>query len=116
MSSFAGKRILVLEDEFLLAMDVVDTLEGLGAIVIGPAHRIDTALALLGEPMDAALLDVNIGGVSSGPVAERLATLGVPVIFATGYGVHADVMAGSVILDKPYTREQVEAAMHGIFG
>ena len=115
MSNFAGKRILVLEDEFLLAMEAAETLEELGAIVVGPAHRIDTALALLGEPIDAALLDVNIGGVSSRLVAERLAELGVPVIFATGYGAHAGVTAGAAILDKPYTREQVKAAMRDIF-
>ena len=114
MTTCTGKRVLVLEDEFLLAMEAAETLEGLGAIVVGPAYRIDTALALLGEPLDAALLDVNVGGVSSKLVAERLAELGVPVIFATGYGTHADVAAGAEILDKPYTREQIEAAMRRI--
>jgi CheY-like chemotaxis protein len=116
MSKLADKRILVVEDEFLLAMEAADTLRELGAIVVGPAHRLDIALGLIaGEVMDAALLDVNIGGNSSRVVAERLAELGVPFVFTTGYGIHADVPAGSPIVDKPYTPEQIEAALLSLF-
>jgi DNA-binding response OmpR family regulator len=112
MTTLAGKHILVLEDEYLLAMEVVDALEQLGAVVVGPAHRIDVALGLLdGNRMDAALLDVNIGGLPSTPVAERLQDLGIPIVYATGYGVQADVAPGSAIIDKPYTLEQMSAAL-----
>jgi CheY-like chemotaxis protein len=116
MGTLTDKRILVLEDEYLLAMEAADVLRELGAIVVGPAHRLDTALGLLAtDAMDAALLDVNIGGGSSRAVAERLVELGVPFVFATGYGTHADVPAGSSIVDKPYTREQIEAALLLLF-
>ena len=116
MSKLADKRILVVEDEYLLAMEAADALRELGAIVVGPAHRLDIALGLIAdEVMDAALLDVNIGGNSSRVVAERLADLGVPFVFTTGYGIHADVPAGSSIVDKPYTPEQIEAALLSLF-
>jgi len=112
MSMLAGRHILVLEDEYLLAMEVVDALEDLGAIVVGPAHRIEVALGLLdGRPMDAALLDVNIDGMPSTPVANRLQDLGVPVVYATGYGMQAEVAPGSAVIDKPYSREQMAAAL-----
>ncbi|MDB5539005.1 MAG: hypothetical protein JWQ89_732 [Devosia sp.] len=117
MSTVAGKRVLVLEDEFLLAMEAAETLEDLGVVVVGPAYRIDAAMALLAtEQVDAALLDVNIGGMPSSVVADHLIARGVPVVFATGYGARADVVSGHVILDKPYTREQMRAALLQVLG
>ncbi len=111
MSALAGKRVLVLEDEFLLAMEATETLEELGAVVVGPAHHVDAALALIAqEGIDAALLDVNINGKSSTPVAEMLAARGVPYVFATGYGAGADVPKGARIVDKPYTRDDIAVA------
>jgi CheY-like chemotaxis protein len=112
MIRFPGRRVLVLEDEVLLAIEAAETLEDLGAVVVGPVHRIDDALGLVaGEALDAALLDVNIGGRSSREVAERLRARGVPIVFATGYGARADVLPGCPVLDKPYSRSQVAAAL-----
>lgn len=116
MSTLADKRILVLEDEYLLAVEAADALRELGAIVVGPVHRLDAALGLLAtDRMDAALLDVNIAGSSSLTVAERLTELGIPFVFTTGYGAHANVPVGSSIVDKPYTRDQIEAALLSLF-
>jgi CheY-like chemotaxis protein len=112
MKVLSGKNVMVLEDEFLLAIEASETLEELGAMVLGPAYTIESALKLVEEQRpDAAVLDVNIGGTSSATVAERLSNLGVPIVFATGYGAHADVAVGSMIIDKPYTREQMERAL-----
>ncbi|MCU0790703.1 MAG: response regulator, partial [Nitratireductor sp.] len=83
----SGKRILVLEDDFLIALEASEALEHFGATVIGPAHDIDTALELVrSNAIDAALLDINIRGSLSLPVAAALEEKGVPVVFATGYG------------------------------
>jgi DNA-binding response OmpR family regulator len=106
--SLSGKRILVLEDEFLLALEASEALEQVGATVVGPAHDIDTALALLrSSEIDAALLDINIRGTLSLPVATELEQKGVPVVFATGYGDSFKMELESAVIGKPYTRSQL---------
>lgn len=115
MSSIAGKSILVLEDEVLLAIEAADVLKSIGAIVIGPAHRIDQAMRLLDERCpDAALLDVNIHGASSTEVARRLVQQGVPFILTTGYGAQSGVAGAAAVIDKPYTHEQIQQALSSI--
>lgn len=81
-------RILVVEDDGLLAMYISDLLDDLGHEVVGPTGTIDDALArIAGEAIDVALLDVNLGGgKTSYPVAEMLSRRGVPFAFLTGYG------------------------------
>ena len=82
-----GKRILVVEDEALIAVMVEDMLTDMGSNVIGPAATIEAALRLArSEELDAAVLDVNVRGERIDPVAEALMARGVPVLFATGYG------------------------------
>ena len=84
------RRILVVEDEFFLAEELSRELEAAGAVVIGPAACIQGALALIeGEaPIDAALLDVNLGGEMVFPVAEALVVRSVPFVFTSGYDDH----------------------------
>ncbi len=83
----AGKRVLVVEDELLVALLVEDVLAAAGCIVVGPFSRLPEALAAARiEPVDAALLDVNIAGESVFPVAHVLDERGVPFLFVTGYG------------------------------
>lgn len=83
----AGKRILVVEDEMLVAMLVEDMLAEAGCIVVGPFARVPEALAAARtETVDAALLDVNIAGEKVFPVAHVLEERGVPFLFVTGYG------------------------------
>jgi two-component SAPR family response regulator len=106
-----GKRILVLEDEFLIALEAAEILRQAGATVVGPAYHIDEAFRLIDAvTFDGALLDVNIGGSLSIAVADILISKNMPIVFATGYGDKADGLVGQVVLDKPYTREQVEKA------
>lgn len=117
MNPLAGKRILVLEDEVLLALEASDTLEEIGAIIVGPVHRVEAAMALLDSVRpDAALLDVNIAGDTSAPVAQRLAGKNIPFVLATGYGNRTDIAGGRAIIDKPYNRRQLQAAFREMFG
>lgn len=85
----AGRRILVVEDEWLVAAEIERMLEGAGALVLGPAYSIEEALALLrdGAPPDAALLDVNLRGAMVTPVAQALDERGVPFALVTAYAV-----------------------------
>ncbi len=82
-----GRSVLVVEDEYLLAQCLSDLLEEHGAVVLGPAGSVESAFSLLTEGVrpDAALLDVNLGGVAIYPVADRLAELDVPFVFTSGY-------------------------------
>jgi DNA-binding response OmpR family regulator len=79
----SGWRILVMEDDGLLAMHISDTLDELGQIVVGPARTVEDALAIMeNERIDMALLDVNLGnGETSYPVADILSRQGVPFAF-----------------------------------
>jgi DNA-binding response OmpR family regulator len=85
--SLAARRILVVEDEYLVARYLSRGLAERGAEVIGPVARVDAALALIDaeQPLDGAILDVTLNDASSLPIADRLATAGVPFVFATGY-------------------------------
>lgn len=108
MSSIAGKRVLVVEDEALIAAMVEDMLTELGAVVVGPASTIAKGLALAGtEMIDAALLDVNVRNERIDPVADVLTGRGIPVLFATGYGARAFVDDARQVrcIEKPFTQE-----------
>ncbi|KQU80129.1 hypothetical protein ASD99_00975 [Mesorhizobium sp. Root695] len=83
-----GQRILVVEDEMLVLMGIEDMLADLGCDVVIAAATNEQAIALIeAQHFDAALLDLNLNGVRSYPVADVLAERGVPFAFATGYGV-----------------------------
>lgn len=85
--SLAGRCILVVEDEYFLAIDLERELVEAGAIVVGPVASVEDALALIErEPrLDAAVLDLNLGGEMVFPVADALTMRFVPFLFATGY-------------------------------
>lgn len=80
-------RILVVEDQYIQAEILQQELEDLGAEVLGPVTSVAAALALLagGTPVDAAILDVGLGGETVFPVAEALRARHIPFMFATGY-------------------------------
>jgi len=89
------KRVLVVEDEAIVAMLVEDELIDAGAKVIGPASSVEEALrliegAVLDGGLSAAVLDIHLDGERVSPVADRLAALGVQFLFATGYGEGCD--------------------------
>lgn len=82
-----GCRVLVVEDEFMVAQEMKHGLTEAGAVVLGPEPSVELALARIGREarIDAAILDVNLGGERVFPVADALATQQVPFLFATGY-------------------------------
>lgn len=85
--SLAGRRVLVVEDEYFLAQELKRALGGAGAIVLGPAPSIADAMRLLEQEVapDGAILDVDLGGTPAYPVADELIARGVPFLFTTGY-------------------------------
>jgi CheY-like chemotaxis protein len=88
IQQFAGRRILVVEDEYLIAMELTDWLTEAGAEVVGPASTVKQALRLVeqsGTQLDGATLDINVRGTLSFPIADELQALGVPFVFCTGY-------------------------------
>jgi CheY-like chemotaxis protein len=110
-SALQDKRVLVVEDEALVAMLVEDGLIEAGAKVVGPAASVEEALQLIeGAASDgglsAAVLDLNLNGQAVSPVADRLAALGVPFLFTTGYRDGRD-MGGHAAptLRKPFDPE-----------
>ena len=81
-----GRRVLVVEDEFLVAMDIELMLGDIGCQVLGPIGDLPGALrAAQEEALDLALLDVNLAGEPVTAVAEALAARAVPFVFCTGY-------------------------------
>lgn len=114
LSQFAGRRVLLVEDEFYQAMEVEELLRRWGMSVIGPAADEDAALRLLGgEPVDAAILDINLGRGASYAIARNLRQRGIPFVFLTGYDVHAlpADMAGVPKLDKPSSANRILACL-----
>ena len=111
---FRDARILVVEDEYMVAALLEDRLLSLGCDVVGPAHDIEEALELLAtEAVDAAVLDVNISGRMVFPVADALAEREIPFVFATAYGASglAPRHTGRAVLDKPYQERALEHAL-----
>jgi CheY-like chemotaxis protein len=107
-------RILIVEDEMLVAMNIEDMLIDLGHEVAGLASRLDAALALAGEGgFDAAMLDVNLAGEQSFPVADLLRDRGIPYLFATGYGIQgiAEAHRGAPVLQKPFRASDLGEAL-----
>ena len=85
-----GARILVVEDEYLVAALIEQILESAGCIVLGPIPRVPEALdAVNDDDCDAAVLDVNLAGELINPVADALCERDVPFMFVTGYGANA---------------------------
>ena len=107
-----GKRVLIVEDAVLLALELETGLSDAGAQVVGPACELAEAMSLLAGQIDAAVLDANLNGLAVTPVAEALAARGVPFVFATGYGDSGAPMGfDAPIIRKPYDVTQVAAAV-----
>jgi DNA-binding NtrC family response regulator len=110
-----GLKVLVVEDEMLVAAEMEATLEDLGCHVVGPFGRVGQALAALDDvEVDAAVLDVNVRGEMIFPVAERLQALGVPMIFCTGYADLPNLpepLKNQVRLSKPCAAASIEQAL-----
>ena len=108
--SLAGCRILVVEDEMLIAVMIEETLQDLGCVVVGPVAKLDAALRLArDEALDAAILDVTIRGGQVYPVAEHLLARGIPFVLASGYGDWAlpESLQDQPRLTKPFTPRDI---------
>jgi DNA-binding response OmpR family regulator len=117
MTSLAGRRVLIVEDEYMIAIMLEDMLAELGCVVAGVAARPPQAFGLISQiEFDAAILDVNLDGTDSFGIAAALKELKVPFLFATGYG-------GSRVppefteyrfIQKPYRIEELAAALSSV--
>ncbi|WP_409018486.1 response regulator [Brevundimonas vesicularis] len=114
-TALEGRRVLVIEDESLVAMLLETILEDMGCEVIGPESNIDDGLqAASNTPkLDAALLDVNVAGREVFPVAEALLARNVPVVFSTGYGESGlpEQWRGRPTIQKPFTENTIRDAL-----
>lgn len=107
-------RVLIVEDEMLVAMNIEDMLLELGHEVTGIASRLEPALALAREAaIDVALLDVNLAGQPSFPVAALLRQRGIPFLFATGYGIKgiSQEYRDCTVLQKPFLAQDLARAI-----
>ena len=110
----AGLRVLVVEDEALVAMLIEDSLTDLGCEVVALVAGLDEALEVAGrEPLDAAVLDVNLAGREVYPAADRLAARGIPFVFATGYGPQGvrEAYRDRPALQKPFEPRDLARAL-----
>ena len=110
-----ARRILVVEDEYLVAQDLADDLRALGAEVVGPLPSVQQALdAVNSDPeLDGAILDINLRGRMIFPVADQLAARHIPFFFTTGYddGVIPDRYAAVPRCEKPVTAPRLKQAL-----
>ena len=101
----AGKRILAIEDEYYIADDIRRMLSAAGATVVGPCASLAKARAAVDEAdFDCALVDLNLGGKSAVPIAERLASEGRGFVISTGYSSEGlpEQLQGVARIEKPY--------------
>jgi CheY-like chemotaxis protein len=107
---FSNRRVLLVEDEMLVIWLLEDMLADLGCAVVGPASCVNQALAMIdAEAIDVAVLDINLNGQMSYPVADALVARGVPFVFSTGYD--KDTLPNSYqcfpVLQKPFHRAEL---------
>lgn len=114
-SASANSRILIIEDELLVAMDLEDTLIEWGYVVVALAPTVDRALDAI-ETLDvhAAILDLNLDGETTLPVAERLQSGNIPFVIVSGYGELLSThpaLADAPLIPKPWNREHLMARL-----
>jgi DNA-binding response OmpR family regulator len=115
--SLAGRRIFVVEDDYMIATLIAEAFAAQGAEIVGPAGSVKDALALAKDRgrIDGAVLDVNLRGETIYPVADVLQSAGVPIVFLTGYGKSFIIprFADRPCLQKPVRIEQLVQALFG---
>lgn len=115
--SLEGLRILVVEDNFLVAEVVRDMLEASGCVIVGPVGRLDEGVRLASlETLDGAVLDVNLNGDRCYPIARALRDRGVPYLFLTGYNDDSAMVPQDLRparhLSKPVLQARLVEALH----
>lgn len=107
-------RVLVVEDEMMLAMLMEDTLADFGCDVVGPIARVAAGVRLaITEPLDGAILDINVAGTEVFPVADVLAKRNIPFVFVSGYNSNdlPPQWKGRPTLHKPFRPEDLAQSM-----
>ncbi|MDX2159551.1 MAG: response regulator [Hyphomicrobiaceae bacterium] len=108
-----GLRVILVEDEALLLLEMQDMLEDLGCVIVGTAGRLPEATALANTAdFDVALLDMNIQGQRIDPVARIVKDRCLPIIFVTGYGARTlPPGVAAPVIDKPCSRDKLRALL-----
>jgi DNA-binding NtrC family response regulator len=108
MPVLKGCRVLVVEDDYFIAVGLADALRGAGAHIIGPVANVRHALDMLGEQIDVCSLDFRLGGETSLPIADELERRGVPFIFATGTVCELPAVHGAyAVAEKPFCHREL---------
>lgn len=118
-SDLHGVRVLLVEDQMIVAMQIEDMLHAAGCEVVGPVGTLQAAITLAhAEALDAAVLDINLDGEKVYPAAEELQARGIPFILATGYGESTlpEKWRNQPRLNKPYRREQLVQLLRSVAG
>lgn len=113
----AGRRVLVVEDEYLIVKMLDGVLRNVGAVVIGPAPSVRAALGLLEREIpDVALVDVNLDGEMADPVIDALVARRIPVLLTTGYDARAlpSRFSSIRVLEKPAKMRTVVLALEAL--
>jgi two-component sensor histidine kinase/CheY-like chemotaxis protein len=108
----SGKTILVVEDSRIIALEVASTLEAAGVRVVGPASTVEEGLAHAENGLDAAILDLDLAGRSSAPIAERLKARGIPILTVAAGSASENVT--TAFLAKPFTDPELIAALSAV--
>src|SRR6516225_111151 len=113
MPGLKGVRVLIIEDEALVAADTAEMLRELGCLPAGIAPAVTDALALInsGEKIDCATLDVRLDAEISGHVAGALMSKNIPFVVCSAYPINLPDFAHIPILEKPITKEQLKNAL-----
>lgn len=115
---FAGKRLLIVEDEFFVARELEAFVEERGGKVVAMTGRLDEAMEAVDLELHGALVDVQLGPERSYPVIDKLKEAGVPVILMTGYNrrtLREDLRDGP-IMPKPFQEQELERLAARVFG
>lgn len=118
-AALAGLRLLVVEDEYMVAEHISMLLEDLGCEVAGPVRTVEEALEVVaGGTLDGVLLDANLDGISSAPIAAALLEASIPFVVVTGYGARTIgdyALDGAPRLIKPFTTASLSEVLRSAF-
>ncbi|TIU30442.1 MAG: response regulator [Mesorhizobium sp.] len=118
MATRPARKILIVEDEFLIALHLADLLVEMGHRIAGTVDNLDEAIVFArDEQIDFAILDINLAGTRSFPVADVLNQRGIPFLFVSGYGSDGlvDGCRHITTLAKPYAPQELERAIAASF-
>jgi len=117
MNDLKSVRVLLVEDQMIVALQIEDMLRAFGCEVVGPAGTLQAAITLAREEaFDVAILDINLDGEKVYPTAEELQARGIPIILASGYGESTlpEKWRDQPRLIKPFRRQQLEQLLTSV--